>query len=158
MSNNHIPTILIIGAGLGGLLLYHGIQKHLNKNVKKFNVVIFERDIGPQDRWQGYNIGINSYGMMSLISCLPETLVTRLPEVIPNPIHEKEYPGVLHCDHKGTELFRTPPTHFKSLFELTSIRSLSLISYRNRLRDLMLEGVNIQWGKKCIGYDEFDDE
>ncbi|CAB5377379.1 unnamed protein product [Rhizophagus irregularis] len=79
MSNNHIPTILIIGAGLGGLLLYHGIQKHLNKNVKKFNVVIFERDIGPQDRWQG-------------------------------------------------------------------------------LRDLMLEGVNIQWGKKCIGYDEFDDE
>jgi hypothetical protein len=22
----------------------------------------------------------------------------------------------------------------------------------------MLEGVNIQWGKKCIGYDEFDDE
>ncbi|CAB5362087.1 unnamed protein product [Rhizophagus irregularis] len=79
MSNNHIPTILIIGAGLGGLLLHHGIQKHLNKNMKKFNVVIFERDIGPQDRWQG-------------------------------------------------------------------------------LRDLMLEGVNIQWGKKCIGYDEFDEE
>jgi cation diffusion facilitator CzcD-associated flavoprotein CzcO len=46
--NNHIPTILIIGAGLGGLLLYHGIQKHLNKNVEKFNVKIFERDIGPQ--------------------------------------------------------------------------------------------------------------
>jgi 2-polyprenyl-6-methoxyphenol hydroxylase-like FAD-dependent oxidoreductase len=22
----------------------------------------------------------------------------------------------------------------------------------------MLEGVNTQWGKKCIGYDEFDDE
>ncbi|CAB4389273.1 unnamed protein product [Rhizophagus irregularis] len=156
MSNNHIPTILIIGAGLGGLLLHHGIQKHLNKNMKKFNVVIFERDIGPQDRWQGYNIGINSYGIRSLISCLPETLVTRLPEVIPNPIHEKEYHGVLHCDHKGTELFRTSPTHFKSLFELTSTRLL--ISYRDRLRDLMLEGVNIQWGKKCIGYDEFDEE
>jgi hypothetical protein len=46
--NNHIPTILIIGAGLGGLLLYHGIQKNLNKDAKNFNVKIFERDTGRQ--------------------------------------------------------------------------------------------------------------
>ena len=46
--NCHVPTILIIGAGLGGLLLYHGIQKNLNKVEKKFNVKIFERDTGPQ--------------------------------------------------------------------------------------------------------------
>ncbi|GES97739.1 hypothetical protein GLOIN_2v1608858 [Rhizophagus clarus] len=130
--NNHIPTILIIGAGPGGLLLYHGIQKHLNKNVKKFYVKIFERDIGPQDRWQGYNIGLHPNGVKSLISCLSESLVSRLPEVIPNPIHENEYHGRIYCDHKGTEI--------------------------SRLRDLMLEGVDIQWGKKCIGYDESDNE
>ena len=48
MANSYIPTILIIGAGPGGLLLYHGIQKHLNKNAKRFNVKIFERDSGPE--------------------------------------------------------------------------------------------------------------
>ncbi|RIA84219.1 hypothetical protein C1645_784571 [Glomus cerebriforme] len=156
--NNHIPTILIIGAGPGGLLLYHGIQKHLNKNMKKFNVKIFERDLGPQDRWQGYNIGLNPHGIKSLIFCLPESLVARLPEVIPNPIHEKEYHGIIHRDHKGTEIFRTPPTRFKSLFEIAMSTYPSIISYRDRLRDLMLEDVNVQWGKKCIGYDEFGDE
>ena len=46
--NNHIPTILIIGAGPGGLSLYRGIQKHLNKNEKRFNVLIFERDTCPK--------------------------------------------------------------------------------------------------------------
>jgi hypothetical protein len=89
----------------------------------------------------GYNSGINSHGIRSLISYLPESLVPRLPEVIPNPIHEKEQLGILHCDHKGTELSRTPPAHFKSLFEPAST-TYSIISYRNRLRDLMLEGVN----------------
>src|SRR5215213_5058588 len=102
MKNNYIPTILIIGAGPGGLLLYHGIQKHLNKNGKKFNIKIFEQDTCPQgrlliinyfllDRWQGYYIGVNPYGIRSLISCLPESLVARLLEVMPLPIHEKEY-------------------------------------------------------------------
>ncbi|GES83534.1 hypothetical protein GLOIN_2v1608858 [Rhizophagus clarus] len=163
--NNHIPTILIIGAGPGGLLLYHGIQKHLNKNVKKFNVKIFERDIGPQDRWQGYNIGLYPHGIRSLISCLPESLVTRLSEVMPDPIHEKEYHGVISCDHKGTELSRSTSLYFKSLFELAMMPTYPMmstysviISYRNKLRDLMLEGVDIQWGKKCIGYDECDNE
>ncbi|CAG8587969.1 1294_t:CDS:2, partial [Scutellospora calospora] len=27
-------------------------------------------------------------------------------------------------------------------------------TYRNRLRDVLLEGVDIKWGKKCIGYEE----
>jgi len=28
------------------------------------------------------------------------------------------------------------------------------MTYRDRLRDLLLEGIDVQWGKKCIGYDE----
>ncbi|RIB01775.1 hypothetical protein C2G38_2126805 [Gigaspora rosea] len=30
-------------------------------------------------------------------------------------------------------------------------------SYRNVLRDVLSEGVDIQWGKKCVGYEESDD-
>ncbi|CAG8451813.1 16701_t:CDS:2, partial [Funneliformis mosseae] len=77
--------------------------------------------------------------MRSLISRLPESLVTRLPEVIPIPISEKESREILLIDDKGTEL-------------------LEWTQQKDRLRDLMLEGVNIQWGKKCIGYDEVNDE
>ncbi|CAG8669431.1 15046_t:CDS:2, partial [Funneliformis mosseae] len=158
MQNNHIPTILIIGAGPGGLLLYHGIQKRLNKNGKKFNVKIFERDTGPRDRWQGFGVFINSHGMRSLISCLPESLVTRLPEVIPIPISEIESRGLLISDDKGTELLRVRSPKVKSLSELAKVSNSNVNAFRDRLRDLMLEGVNIQWGKKCIGYDEVNDE
>ncbi|CAG8455048.1 8425_t:CDS:2 [Funneliformis caledonium] len=158
MQNNHIPTIIIIGAGPGGLLLYHGIQKRLNKNGEKFNVKIFERDTGPRDRWQGFSVFINSHGMRSLMSCLPESLVTRLPEVIPIPISEKESREILLIDDKGTELLRVDSAKVNYLFELANLSNSNAYAFRDRLRDLMLEGVNIQWGKKCIGYDEVNDE
>ncbi|CAB5338230.1 unnamed protein product [Rhizophagus irregularis] len=54
-----IPTIIIVGAGLGGLTLYHALIK--NKDKKEFNVKIFDRESSPQERWQGYHIGINNY-------------------------------------------------------------------------------------------------
>jgi hypothetical protein len=40
-----IPTMIISGAGLEGLTLYHALIK--NKDEKEFNVKIFERDPGP---------------------------------------------------------------------------------------------------------------
>ncbi|CAB5375796.1 unnamed protein product [Rhizophagus irregularis] len=62
MQQEKIPTIIIVGAGLGGLSLYHALIK--NKDKKEFNVKIFERESSPTDRWQGYHIvgadGINS--------------------------------------------------------------------------------------------------
>ena len=42
----NIPTVIIIGAGLGGLTLYHALIK--NKDKKEFNVKIFERESGPK--------------------------------------------------------------------------------------------------------------
>jgi cation diffusion facilitator CzcD-associated flavoprotein CzcO len=41
-----IPTIIITGAGLGGLSFYHALIK--NKDKKEFNVKIFERESGPK--------------------------------------------------------------------------------------------------------------
>lgn len=51
MMNEHkIPTILIIGAGPGGLTLAHSIQKNLNSFEKKFNIKIFDREISPNGK------------------------------------------------------------------------------------------------------------
>ena len=46
MQQEKIPTVIIIGAGLGGLTLYHALIK--NKDKKEFAVKIFERESGPK--------------------------------------------------------------------------------------------------------------
>jgi len=45
-----MPTVLIIGGGIGGLSLAHGILKNNNnhENKIKFDIKIFERDAGPK--------------------------------------------------------------------------------------------------------------
>ncbi|PKK72593.1 FAD/NAD(P)-binding domain-containing protein [Rhizophagus irregularis] len=152
-----VPTVIIIGAGLGGLTFYHALIK--NKDKKEFNVKIFERESGPQDRWQGYHIGINNYGARSLINCIPSSIASNLPKATPNPIPNLEYHGFSLADHTGSLLLRPPSKQVKDIYEIANLTtSFSIIiTYRNRLRDVLLENVPVQWGKKCIGYEETDD-
>jgi cation diffusion facilitator CzcD-associated flavoprotein CzcO len=48
MQQEKVPTIIIIGAGPGGLALYHSLIK--NRDKKEFNVKIFERESGPKGK------------------------------------------------------------------------------------------------------------
>ncbi|CAB4379165.1 unnamed protein product [Rhizophagus irregularis] len=150
-----IPTVIIIGAGLGGLTFYHALIK--NKDKKEFNVKIFERESGPQDRWQGYHIGINNYGARSLINCIPSSIASNLPKATPNPIPNLEYHGFSLADHTGSLLLRPPTKQVKDIYEVANSNFSIIIAYRDRLRDVLLENVPVQWGKKCIGYEETDD-
>ena len=45
MQRRRIPTVIIIGAGPGGLALYHALIK--NRDKKEFDVKIFEREASP---------------------------------------------------------------------------------------------------------------
>ena len=45
MQKGKFPTVIIIGAGPGGLALYHALIK--NRDKKEFNVKIFERESSP---------------------------------------------------------------------------------------------------------------
>ncbi|CAG8564452.1 18278_t:CDS:2, partial [Dentiscutata erythropus] len=151
---NKNPTILIVGAGIGGLSFYHSVRKNLDK---KFNVRIFDRETSPQDRWQGYNIYVNRRGITSLLYYTPAEVQARLSEAIPNPT-PKEHHAITIVDHVGRYLLYFPQQNFKSIYEIEPLKHdfAGMVTYRNRLRDVLLEGVDVQWGKKCVGYEECD--
>jgi cation diffusion facilitator CzcD-associated flavoprotein CzcO len=176
-----VPTVIIIGAGPGGLALYHSLIK--NRDKKEFNVKIFERESGPKgklyklffiyychvtnfvlkkklDRWQGYHVGFASHGFRSLMNCIPSSVALNLPKAIPNPIPDVEYHGVSVNDHEGNLLLKPPFKQFKSIYEIAEIpeRFLAMtVAYRDRLRDVLLENVPVQWGKKFVKYEETDE-
>ncbi|PKY59507.1 hypothetical protein RhiirA4_482299, partial [Rhizophagus irregularis] len=154
MQQDKIPTIIIVGAGLGGLSLYHALIK--NKDKKEFNVKIFERESSPTDRWQGYHIGLSNYGAQSLLNCIPSSIAANLPKAMPNPVPDVETHGIITTDQVGNVLLAPPTKPFKDVYELAKIsRGLSsMITYRDRLRDVLLEGVPVKWNKKCIKYVE----
>ncbi|EXX53775.1 uncharacterized protein OCT59_023671 [Rhizophagus irregularis] len=134
MQQEKIPTI-ISGAGLGGLSLYHALIK--NKDKKEFNVKIFERETSPTaDRWQGYHIGLSYYGARSLLNCVSSSIASNLPKAIPNPIPDVETHGITITDQIGNVLLTLQLNHLKIL------------------RYVLLEGVPVQWNKKCIKYVE----
>lgn len=106
------------------------------------------------DKWQGYHITLNTTGVKSLLSCIPESIATRLHEVIPDTVNELHSSSVY--DHSGNTLFKTPGYQVKNIYELSKLNNqfTFIVSFRDRLRDLLLEDVDVQWGKKCIGYHE----
>ncbi|PKK36739.1 hypothetical protein BWI96_10195 [Siphonobacter sp. SORGH_AS_0500] len=62
--------VAIIGAGLGGLCLAHGLKKH------GISFSIFERDDSPTSRPQGYRIRIDHTGQSALQHCLSTSAYT----------------------------------------------------------------------------------
>ncbi|GBB87544.1 hypothetical protein RclHR1_00140048 [Rhizophagus clarus] len=157
MQEGNIPTVIIIGAGPGGLSLYHALMN--NKDKKEFNVKIFEREASPTDRWQGYHIGLNVRGIKSLLNIVPPSIASKLTRAIPNPIPEAEFNGISITDHKGKILIRPPSKQVKDVYELAKVHDefSNIISYRDVLRDVLLEDVPVQWNKKCVGFEETED-
>jgi 2-polyprenyl-6-methoxyphenol hydroxylase-like FAD-dependent oxidoreductase len=61
--------VIIVGAGLGGLALAHGLLR------RGFDVAVYERDPHPGARPQGYRIQLDEPGLTGLRRCLPEQLL-----------------------------------------------------------------------------------
>jgi 2-polyprenyl-6-methoxyphenol hydroxylase-like FAD-dependent oxidoreductase len=61
-------TVIIIGAGIGGLCLAQFLKKN------GVNVQIFERDASPWDRKQGYRLHFDADGIDSIKESLPDKL------------------------------------------------------------------------------------
>ncbi|CAG8736137.1 19711_t:CDS:2 [Cetraspora pellucida] len=155
---NKSPTILIIGAGPGGLCLAHALEK--NKNIKQFNVKIFDREFSPTARWQGYHVTLYSSGVKSLIQCVPTSLIPHIPHAIPDTNNLKEEHIVYALNRSGHKIVQ-PPTNrqFPNFIEFSKYPlnfNEFMLGYRDVLRDILLQDIEVQWGKKCVGYEEVE--
>src|SRR4051812_17137822 len=91
------------------------------------------------------------------MKCIPSSVASNLPKAMPNPIPNVEYHGASITDHTGDLLLKPPFQQVKDVYEIEKNPKhliSTIITYRDRLRDVLLEGVPVQWGKKCIGYEE----
>jgi len=73
MSDNSLH-ILVIGGGIGGLCLAHGLRR------ADISVAVCERTRARTDWLQGYRIHISPHGARALQACLPAT--HRIPGII----------------------------------------------------------------------------
>ncbi|KAL8657430.1 MAG: hypothetical protein Q9226_001923 [Calogaya cf. arnoldii] len=124
------PHVLIIGAGITGLVL----AQALKKNGVAFT--LFERDPHVAARGRGWGLTIH-WSLDTFWSLLPQHIVDKLPDVSVDPEASKrgENGNFLFFDlRSGETRWQVPPNK-------------RIRVSRERLRALLLEGLEVQWSK-----------
>lgn len=127
------PKIIIIGAGLGGLALAQGLTR------AGFGVVVFERDQSPESRAQGYRISIRTLGMAALKAILPKDKFDLLKSAKVADIGD----GFIYATSQMKILMKIP---------LGKDAVVQLL--RTELRNVLLQGINVQWGKRLVSFED----
>lgn len=125
--------ILIIGAGLGGLALANGLVQ------AGFNVTVFERDESPISRTQGYRISIRSLGICALNALLLPEKMSRLSLAKVKDVGDG---------------FTLANENMEPIFSIPIGQDAAHQFLRSGLRNLLSEGINIQWGKSLIKFED----
>lgn len=128
--------ILIIGAGLGGLALAQGL---INAG---FNVCVFERDESPTSRLQGYRISIRTLGMRALAALLTPEKMRKVAMTRATDVGD----GFTCANEKMQPFFTVPQG-----------QDAAVPFLRSELRNLLQEGVNIEWNKQLVLFEEKGD-
>ncbi|KAL0933715.1 FAD-binding domain containing protein [Colletotrichum truncatum] len=135
------PKVAIIGAGLTGLITAHGLKKH------GFDVTVYERDVSVDARPRDWTILIH-WGMATLTELLPERALKKIPSAVCNPYldfseWDESIPG--YDGNSGEMLFKNPTP---------GARRVS----RRRFRKVLVEGLDIKWGKTLGSLSAVDDD
>ena len=124
------PPVIIVGAGITGLVLAQALKKH------SVPFQVYERDPNPSYRGKGWGITIH-WALNSLLECLPQHLIDRLPEayVDREATRNGENGNFLFFNLRTAEaLWQVPP-------------SKRIRMAREKFRRLLMEGIDI---KVCI--------
>ncbi|EZF33726.1 FAD-dependent monooxygenase [Trichophyton mentagrophytes] len=124
------PHVLIIGAGITGLVLAQALRKH------GVSFAVYERDPDPLHRGKGWGLTIH-WSLGAFLRLLPQYLVDRLPEtyVDPDAVAKGENGNFLLFDLRtGETKWKVPPAK-------------RLRVSRERLRRLLMDGIDVQWNK-----------
>lgn len=132
--------VLVIGAGTGGLCLAHGLH------AAGIDVKVFEREVTPTDRIQGYRLNISATGNRALKACLPPENYKRFVNA-----SAKSSTRVSFFDHRLHRLLTidTPPVDRASI---ASERPVSRIA----LRQVLLDGLEplVTFGRTFERYED----
>ena len=137
--------VVIVGAGLGGLCLAHGLRR------AGIETVVLERHPTPAIRPASYGIHLNADGLRALHACLPERNWARLIETtVPAPdivrFHDQRLRVLATRDHTGRAVNLDPITRRRAV-------------NRDALRDALLLGCDtIRWGASFDRYELTGDQ
>ncbi|RDI55177.1 FAD-dependent oxidoreductase [Nocardia mexicana] len=124
--------VVVIGAGLGGLCLAQGLRR------AGIPCVVYERDPSPEFRRQGYRLAIDSRGDDALRAVLPANLHALFRTTSSHP-----RPAAILYDEQ-----------LVSSVDLPAPSPVNLNVNRFTLRQILLEGIEVHFGKQFIGYDQ----
>lgn len=143
--------VLIIGAGLGGLCLAHGLRR------AGVDALVFERRPSPADQPASYGIHLNADGLSALHACLPAENWEQLIGAAA-PAHDI----IRFWDAKLRPLaVNDRETPRNAADPITRRRAVA----RDVLRDALLRGFNteargssdiVHWGKEFVRYEQAD--
>ena len=136
-------NVAIIGGGIGGLTLAHGLRR------AGVAVRVYERDRSKEERLQGYRIHISPKGCRALHECLPEHLYQLFTDTSGKPnttlgFYDERFRELLVIGDTAAEEHR-----------IDSYRSVN----RMALRKVLLRELDdvVEFGKRFVRYENLPD-
>lgn len=124
-------TVIIIGAGIGGLCLAQNLKKN------GINVQVFERDASANQRLQGYRLHLDADGILALKESLPEKLFQLFELTSTNPL---PYTTILDTELKLSKRFPID-SYSKTEHHVETGIAKHLNVNRATLREILLRGL-----------------
>ncbi len=126
--------VVIIGGGVGGLCLAQGLRK------TGISAEVYERDESPAFRDQGYRISLKAAGAGALAECLPANLFGL---AVATSIRTAD--RMVFLDEQLRPRFERPLHHDPPGPGGFGVNRLTL-------REILLAGLDVRFGKTCTGY------